>query len=84
MMPHKLLVLNFQKKNEHGTLNYGYLPVVFKDEESLVKVNEKLNNEGIYPRRYFYPSLHELPYMKKQRNVPNSSYIAKRILCLPI
>ena len=76
--------LTFQKKNDHGTLNYGYLPVVFRDEESLVKVKEKLNNEDIYPRRYFYPSLHELFYIKEQGAVPNSAYIAKRILCLPI
>lgn len=76
--------LTFQKKNEDGTLNYGYFPVVFREEEVLVKVKENLNNEGIYPRRYFYPSLDGLSYLKRQKNVPNSAYISKRILCLPI
>ena len=76
--------LTFQKKNEDGTLNYGYFPVVFKEEVVLIKVNQNLNNEGIYPRRYFYPSLHGLSYIKGQRNVPNSAYISERILCLPI
>ncbi|KZL93681.1 DegT/DnrJ/EryC1/StrS family aminotransferase [Clostridium magnum] len=76
--------LTFQKKNEDGTLNYGYFPVVFREEEVLIRVKENLNNEGIYPRRYFYPSLHELSYIRKQRDVPNSSYISKLILCLPI
>jgi dTDP-4-amino-4,6-dideoxygalactose transaminase len=76
--------LTFQKQNEQGTLNYGYFPVVFEKEERLLKVIQNLNNEGIYPRRYFYPSLHDLSYIKNQTVVKNSTFITKRILCLPI
>ncbi|MDT8717884.1 DegT/DnrJ/EryC1/StrS family aminotransferase [Clostridium sp. 19966] len=74
-----------QEQNINSSLNYCYFPVVFKDEESLLKVKRVLENENIYPRRYFYPSLNDLPYIKnKAHSVPNSEYISIRILCLPL
>lgn len=74
-----------QEQNINSSLNYCYFPVVFKDEESLLKVKRALENENIYPRRYFYPSLNDLPYIKnKAHSVPNSEYISIRILCLPL
>lgn len=44
--------------------NYSYYPVIFESEEKLKLIVQKLNNENIYPRRYFYPSLNNLPYVK--------------------
>lgn len=43
-----------------------------------------MNKCNIFPRRYFYPSLHTLPYINKEYNLPISSFISERILCLPI
>lgn len=63
--------------------NYSYYPVIFSDEATLLEVQKALNTEGIYPRRYFYPSLNTLSYTKGQ-SMPISESIARRILCLPL
>jgi len=74
-----------QEQNIYSSLNYCYFPVVFKDEETLLKVKEALASENIYPRRYFYPSLNNLPYIKDKTNTtPNSEFVSSRILCLPL
>lgn len=74
-----------QKQNMNSSLNYSYFPVVFKDEETLLKVKEALAVENIYPRRYFYPSLNTLPYIKdKTHSASNSEFVSSRILCLPL
>lgn len=75
--------LTFQKINPKATNNYAYFPVVFSSEEILLLVKEKLNKQSIFPRRYFYPSLETVNYVKPQV-VPVSSSISKRILCLPL
>ena len=65
--------------------NYSYYPIVFNDEKKLMSVMNELNNEMIFPRRYFYPSLNNLSYTKGFKcNVPVSESIATRILCLPL
>lgn len=63
--------------------NYSYYPVIFKDENQLLKVKSALNDSSIFPRRYFYPSLNTLPYVVKNRMF-NSESIASRVLCLPL
>ncbi len=63
--------------------NYSYYPVVFKTESDLLKSLKSLNDNWIYPRRYFYPSLSGVNYVKKYET-PVSDDIAKRILCLPL
>lgn len=63
--------------------NYSYFPVVFKNEKDLLETQEKLNRNGIFPRRYFYPSLNTIDYCKGQ-SMPVSESIASRIMCLPL
>ncbi|MDR2410766.1 MAG: DegT/DnrJ/EryC1/StrS family aminotransferase [Bacteroidales bacterium] len=63
--------------------NYAYYPVLFQDETELLKMLKALNEEGIFPRRYFYPSLNTLPYVTGDP-CPLSEDIARRILCLPL
>ncbi len=65
------------------TYNYAYYPIIFNSEKILLSVRDSLNADFIYPRRYFYPSLSELPYVKKQ-SVPVSENISGRVLCLPL
>ena len=43
--------------------NYAYYPILFKNESSLISTFERLNDNGIFPRRYFYPTLNKLPYI---------------------
>jgi dTDP-4-amino-4,6-dideoxygalactose transaminase len=64
--------------------NYAYYPVVFPSEQILLNAVEALKAEGITPRRYFYPSLNTLPFLKSTQPCPVSEAIALRVLCLPL
>lgn len=64
--------------------NYSYYPVILKSENALLKVLEKLTDQDIYPRRYFYPSLNKLSYLNTKQSCPVSEDISTRILCLPL
>lgn len=64
--------------------NYAYYPVVFPSEEIMLKVRDALNAHEIYPRRYFYPSLNHLPYLKQETNMPIADSVSTRVLCLPL
>ena len=68
-----------------GTVyNYAYYPVLFNSEALLKKVQETLNQNWIHPRRYFYPSLEDLPYVTRNAKCPVADSIASRALCLPL
>lgn len=78
--------LKLNSKQKIRTLtewNYSYFPIIFQSEELLIKVVNSLNEKGIYPRRYFYPSLNKLPYVEFSE-MPISENISKTILCLPL
>lgn len=71
------------KLREGTTWNYSYYPVIFENEEELLLAQKKLNDENIFPRRYFYPSLNNVCYIKgNPMNV--SEQVSSRILCLPL
>jgi len=69
----------------NGTDKYNgaYFPIVFETEEKLLKSVEALNLQGVFPRRYFYPSLNNLNYIDSV-SCPISEQVAKKILCLPL
>lgn len=73
------------KKQAGLNYNYAYYPVVFETNEEMNTVLTVLQSDGIYPRRYFYPSLNKLPYLEdKNQKCPIAESIASRILCLPL
>jgi len=76
--------LTFQLWNKHASQNYAYCPIIFRDEEQLLKTQKKLNENSIFPRRYFYPSLDLLSYVRQAQKCEHSQNISKRILCLPL
>jgi len=71
------------KIRQNTVWNYSYYPVIFKDEVTLLQVQKALNEDQIFPRRYFYPSLNTIPYVASV-SMPISERIASRILCLPL
>jgi len=75
--------LQLLKIRKHTNWNYSYFPVIFKSEAQLLSVKATLEKENIFPRRYFYPSLNLLPYLKVNPFVVSES-VASRILCLPL
>jgi dTDP-4-amino-4,6-dideoxygalactose transaminase len=70
------------KIRENSQWNKSYYPVLFKDETTLLKVQNALNEDQIFPRRYFYPSLNTLNYVKGKKMLISEN-ITSRILCLP-
>ena len=71
------------KIRDNTKWNYSYYPVIFKNESTLLKVQNDLNIKNIFPRRYFYPSLNNIDYLKGQK-MPISESVASRVLCLPL
>ena len=63
--------------------NFAYYPVILRSESAVQAVLQRLADEHIHPRRYFYPSLNRLPYVAGDA-CPISEDIARRIICLPM
>lgn len=68
---------------EGAEYNFAYYPVLFPSEELLLKAKDLLNQNSIYPRRYFYPCLNRLPYVNYV-SAPVAENISPRVLCLPL
>ncbi len=65
--------------------NYSYYPIVLETEQKLLDVIRALNEISVMPRRYFYPSLNEIPQtIKFGGYCPISQDISRRVLCLPL
>jgi len=79
----KGLNVKFLNINPDCEFNYAYFPIVFKTEESLDKSIQTLNNNYVYPRRYFYPALSTLDYVKGG-SCPIAEDLAKKVICLPL
>lgn len=75
--------LGFMKIHENTEWNYAYFPVFFSSEEQLLTAQDRLNALGIIPRRYFYPSLQNLPYVGGQHLLISENK-SQMVLCLPL
>lgn len=64
--------------------NYAYYPLIFNTEKLLLAVQETLNQNWIHPRRYFFPSLEDLPYVHPKSRCAVTDEVSKRVLCLPL
>jgi dTDP-4-amino-4,6-dideoxygalactose transaminase len=79
----KYLNLKNIKLTDSSNFNFSYYPVIFQTEMGLLKAIEMLNGHNIFPRRYFYPTLNNLKYVKKY-NTPICDDIGSKVLCLPM
>ena len=77
------LPLRYPEAMEGLTYNYSYFPVLLENEEQLMRIITGLNQEDIFPRRYFYPPLNKLPFTKGD-DCPIAQGISNRVLCLPL
>ncbi|HQW40413.1 MAG TPA: DegT/DnrJ/EryC1/StrS family aminotransferase [Flavobacteriales bacterium] len=64
--------------------NFSYYPILLKDGRQRELVSRALIDASVHPRRYFYPALNTLPYLKDPAPCPVAENIADRILCLPL
>ncbi|MDI5934144.1 DegT/DnrJ/EryC1/StrS family aminotransferase [Halomonas kalidii] len=77
-------VVEFQEINKECEINCSYFPVVFESERMLISVKSELEEAGMCPRRYFYPSLDILSGVPPHDAKANSRAVSERVLCLPI
>jgi len=71
------------KLREETDWNYSYYPVLFETEEQLLNAEQALKEQQIFPRRYFFPGLHTLTYVKRAE-APICESVYTRVLCLPL
>lgn len=71
--------------------NYSYFPILIKSEYPIDRdvLYQKLKDNGIYSRRYFYPLISDFPMYRglpsaQTSNLPVATNAAELILCLPI
>lgn len=72
-----------QESLPESDVNHAYYPLILENEALTLKVKSELENNKIFPRRYFYPSLNTVPlFAGKELRISES--ISRRILCLPL
>ncbi|MCK0152858.1 DegT/DnrJ/EryC1/StrS family aminotransferase [Alcanivorax sp. S6407] len=76
--------VQLQKIKDKLVYNYAYFPVVLETEEKVVSLSEKLRENGVLVRRYFYPSLELVDFFGGRASCPVANNIASRVVCLPI
>jgi dTDP-4-amino-4,6-dideoxygalactose transaminase len=75
--------LSMIRIREKTDFNYSYIPIIFSSEHELLKVKRKLEENNIFTRRYFYPSLNRLKFYGNKQKCTISEEISNSILCLP-
>lgn len=73
------------------TANYSYFPIFIETEYPLSRdaLYQKLKDNNIYGRRYFYPLVSEFPMYRSltsssASNLSVATETAKKVICLPI
>ncbi len=65
--------------------NGAYMPILFPEEASLLEAEKLLEEIQVRGRRYFYPSLNKLDYLRQTSGfVPVAEQVASRVFCLPL
>jgi dTDP-4-amino-4,6-dideoxygalactose transaminase len=77
--------------NGETRANYSYFPILVRPEYPLSRdeLNQRLKDNGINPRRYFYPLISEFPMYRGLTsahgdNLPVATAASQQVLCLPI
>lgn len=71
--------------------NYAYFPILVEADYPISRDNlyQNLKDNGIHPRRYFYPLISDFPMYRglpsaHRENLPVAAAAAQQVLCLPI
>lgn len=71
--------------------NYAYFPILVGEDYPISRdeLYQRLKDNGIHPRRYFYPLISEFPMYRglpsaHRENLPLATKAARHVLCLPI
>jgi len=73
------------------TANHSYFPILVDADYPMSRdaLYQKLKDNRIFARRYFYPLISEFPMYRgmnsaQHNNLPIASGVAQRVICLPI
>ena len=71
--------------------NYAYFPILVQPDYPLSRdaLFQKLHDNGIYARRYFFPLISDFPMYRgmpsaAHANLPEAKKVAEQVICLPI
>ncbi len=78
-------------QGKQSVANYAYFPILVEREFPLSRdaLYQRLKDNEIYARRYFYPLISDFPMYRsmlsaQRSNLPVAASAADRVLCLPI
>lgn len=78
-------------KGNQSVANHSYFPILVQPDYPLSRdtLYQKLKEQGIHTRRYFYPLISEFPMYRgllsaARKNLPIAAAAADGVLCLPI
>ena len=78
-------------KAEGYCSNFSYFPILVSDEYGMTRdaLYQKLKNESVFSRRYFYPLISDFPMYSglpsaERSKLPVAASASDRVLCLPI
>lgn len=79
------------KDSGEKVANYAYFPILVQSDYPIRRddLYLKLKENGIHPRRYFYPLISDFPMYRglpsaHRDNLPVANVAAQQVLCLPI
>lgn len=79
------------QKTGENRANYAYFPILVEPDYPLTRdvLYQKLHDNAIYARRYFYPLISDFPMYRglpsaQRDNLPIAYTAAQQVLCLPI
>ena len=83
--------IHYFKSGGEKVANYAYFPILVRPEYPLSRdaLYQKMRDNHIYARRYFYPLISDFPMYRglpsaARANLPVASKAADEVICLPI
>ncbi|WP_273361237.1 dTDP-4-amino-4,6-dideoxy-D-glucose aminotransferase VioA [Simplicispira suum] len=78
-------------QSQQTVANHSYFPVLVQSDYPLSRdaLYQKLKDQGIHARRYFYPLISDFPMYRglpsaERARLPVAAHAAEQVLCLPI
>lgn len=70
--------------NSNSSFNHSYYPIILENDKVVKKMIKNLNDNQIFPRRYFFPSLNTSLRYIENSIMPISDELSSRVITLPL
>lgn len=88
---HNMLGIHCLPRSGQTVANHSYFPILVQPDYPLSRdgLYQKLKDQGVFSRRYFYPLISDFPMYRSlpsaaRANLPTAARAAETVLCLPI